>query len=45
MFITRLLHKAIRYPVQLRENYKKRKLYKKINQKLGKYMEANRSIN
>lgn len=37
MFI-RLLHQVIHYPLQLRENYKKRKLLKKKDKKFAEIM-------
>lgn len=42
MIITRLLHKVIRYPVYLRENYKKKKLIRTNNQKLAKFVKVTR---
>ncbi len=38
MFIVKLLHEVIRYPVQLRQNYKERKLLKKRDKKFADIM-------
>jgi hypothetical protein len=44
MFIKKILHRVIGYPIKLRENHKEKQLLKKKNSQLAKFLKATRSI-